>query len=91
MLVIGVTVTYLIDVLPGKGATGVALNNLVRQVLAAVAIFVTVPLINALGTGVLFSIIMGVILVASFIILYLKRTGGSLRERYDIMDYYARL
>lgn len=91
MLVIGVTVTYLIDVLPGKGATGVVLNNLVRQVLAAVAIFVTVPLINALGTGVLFSIIMGVILVASFIILYLKRTGGSLRERYDIMDYYARL
>ncbi|PSK39379.1 hypothetical protein C7M61_001990 [Candidozyma pseudohaemuli] len=91
MLVIGVTVTYLIDVLPGKGATGVALNNLVRQVLAAVAIFVTVPLINALGTGVLFSIIMGVILVASFTILILKRTGGSLRERYDIMDYYARL
>ncbi|KAK8439793.1 hypothetical protein ACI3LY_004673 [Candidozyma auris] len=91
MLTIGVTVTYLIDVLPGKGATGVALNNLVRQILAAAATFVTVPLINALGTGVLFSIIAGVITVSGVSLLYLKHHGGQLRERYDIMDYYKRL
>lgn len=91
MLIIGVTVTYLIDVLPGKGATGVALNNLVRQILAAIATFVTVPLINALGTGVLFSIITGVISVFGISLYFLKRLGAKLRERYDIMDYYERL
>lgn len=91
MLIIGVTVTYLIDVLPGKGATGVALNNLVRQILAAIATFVTVPLINALGTGVLFSILTGIVLVTSVAMLMLKRQGQALRERYDIMDYYERL
>lgn len=91
MLIIGITVTYLIDLLPGKGATGVALNNLVRMILAAVATFITDPLIKALGTGVLFSIIAGVILVFSVFILCLKRYGGDLRARYDIADYYARL
>lgn len=91
MLIIGVTVTYLIDVLPSKGATGVALNNLVRQILAAIATFITVPLINALGTGVLFSILMGVIAVFGVSMLILKRYGGDLRERYDIMKYYERL
>jgi len=91
MLVIGVTLTYIIDVLPGKGATGVALNNLVRQILAAIATFVTEPLVRALTIGVLFSIYLGVIMVASLCMLYLKRNGGSLRHKYDITDYYAKL
>lgn len=91
MLIIGITVTYLIDVLPGKGATVVALNNLIRMILAAVATFITEPLITALGTGVLFSIITGVITVFSVFLLCVKRYGPSLREKYDISDYYARL
>lgn len=91
MLVIGATVTYLIDVMPGKGATGVALNNLFRMLLAATATFVTEPLILALGTGVLFSIYAGVVSVASMILLYLKIRGAQMRERHDIFEYYARL
>lgn len=91
MLTIGVTLTYIIDVLPGKGATGVALNNLVRQILAATATFITEPLTQALTVGVLFSIYAGVITVAAVSMLYLKRKGGALREKYDITDYYAKL
>lgn len=91
MLVIGVTLTYIIDVLPGKGATGVALNNLVRQILAAIATFVTAPLIRALTVGVLFSIYAGILMVCSLCLWYLKRRGGTLRERFDIVEYYARL
>lgn len=91
MLVIGVTVTYLIDVLPGKGATGVAMNNLVRQILAATATFITEPLIRALGPGVLFSIIAGIITFSSLSLWYLKRNGYGLREKYNITDYYAKL
>lgn len=91
MLTIGVTLTYIIDVLPGKGATGVALNNLVRQILAATATFITEPLVRALTVGVLFSIYAGVITVAALSMFYLKRKGGILREKYDITDYYAKL
>lgn len=91
MLIIGVTLTYIIDVLPGKGATGVALNNLVRQLLAAVATFVTEPLTKALTTGVLFSIYAALITISAFALLYLKRKGGTLRQQYDIVNYYAKL
>lgn len=91
MLVIGITLTYLIDILPGKGATGVALNNLVRQIFAAVATFITEPLISAVGVGVLFTIYGGVATVSVLGMLYLKRNGGALREKYDITDYYAKL
>lgn len=91
MLVIGITLTYIIDVLPGKGATGVALNNLVRQIFAATATFVTKPLLNALGPGVLLSIYVGVLTLALLCMWYLKRNGADLRARHDLTDYYARL
>lgn len=91
MLLVGVTFTYVVDVLPGKGATGVALNNLVRQVLAAIATFVTVPLTKALGTGVLFSIIAGVISLCGLMLLYLKLHGQELRKSCDIAAFYRRL
>lgn len=88
MLLVGVTFTYVVDVLPGKGATGVALNNLIRQLLGAVAIFVTVPLIDALGLGVLFSIIAGVISACNLMLLYLKVYGHKLRQKYNLSDFY---
>lgn len=91
MLVIGATVTYLVDTLPGKGATGVAINNLIRQVLAAVGTFVVEPLLRALGPGVLFSILMGILTVSSVLLLYLKLKGDSLRAKYDIRKYYDKL
>lgn len=73
MLVIGATVTYLVDTLPGKGATGVALNNLIRQILAAIATFIVEPLLRAIGPGILFSILAGILIVATLILVYLKR------------------
>lgn len=91
MLVIGITLTYIVDVLPGKGATGVAINNLVRQIFAAAATFCTEPLINALGVGLLLSIYMAVLVVCAGLMWYLKRNGALMRERYDITDYFALL
>lgn len=91
MLTIGIVVTYLVDILPGRGATGIALNNLCRQLLAATAVFVTEPLIQALGVGVLFSIYTGLFLVTALLMLHLKRHGALYREKYDITDFYARL
>lgn len=91
MLIIGCTVTYLVDLLPGKGATGVALNNLVRQILAAIATFIVDPLLSAIGPGILFSILMGIMLVASSALYYLKKKGAFFREHYDLSAYYDRL
>lgn len=91
MLIIGVTLTYLIDILPGKGATGVAINNLTRMILAAIATFVTDPLIDALGIGKLMSIYMAVLIASSSCVYILKRKGALLREKYNIYEYYEKL
>ncbi|CDK28500.1 unnamed protein product [Kuraishia capsulata CBS 1993] len=88
MMVIGATVTYLVDSLPGRGATGVALNNFVRMILATVATFVTEPLIDALGIGVLFSILAGIIAVIPLLLVILKWKGDYYRETYDLEKLY---
>ncbi|CUM47363.1 unnamed protein product [Debaryomyces tyrocola] len=91
MLVIGATVTYLVDTLPGKGATGVALNNLIRQTIAAIATFVVEPLLRAIGPGILFSILMGIMTVAAFTLVVLKRNGAYYREHSDLSKLYEML
>lgn len=91
MLLIGATVTYLVDTLPGKGATGIALNNLIRQILAAIASFVVQPLLKALGPGILFSILMGITTLASVVLIYVKRNGNYFRENYDLSKLYDKL
>lgn len=91
MLVIGATTTYLVDSLPGKGATGIALNNLCRQIVAAIATFIVEPLLRAIGPGILFSIIAGLLLFGSSTILILKRKGLYFREHYDLAALYEKL
>ncbi|KAK6460739.1 A Q resistance multidrug resistance transporter [Scheffersomyces coipomensis] len=91
MLVIGATVTYLVDTLPGKGATGVALNNLIRQILAATATFVVEPLLRAIGPGILFTILMGIMSIASISLIILKRKGPYFREHYQLGKLYDKL
>lgn len=88
MLVIGTTVTYIVDSLPGRGATGVALNNLIRQILATIACFVVEPLIKALGVGVLYSIIAGVLFVFGILFAVVKRYGSYWRDHYDLARLY---
>ncbi|ODV81836.1 A Q resistance multidrug resistance transporter [Suhomyces tanzawaensis NRRL Y-17324] len=91
MLLIGATVTYLVDSLPGKGATGVALNNFLRQILAAVATFIVEPLLASIGPGILFSIIAGLILVAGLALIVVKRYGTYFREHNDLGALYDKL
>ncbi|ODQ83088.1 hypothetical protein BABINDRAFT_159548 [Babjeviella inositovora NRRL Y-12698] len=88
MIIIGVTVTYIVDQLPGKGATGVAVNNFVRMIMAAICTFITEPLIVALGTGVLFSILSGIIIVLAMNVFILKKRGEAWREKYDLQKLY---
>lgn len=91
MLVIGATVTFLVDTLPGKGATGVALNNLVRMTLAAVATFVVDLALEGVGPGVLFLILLGIVLLSTVPILVAKRGGPYFRRHYDLERLYDML
>lgn len=88
MIVIGVTVTYLADCLPGKGATGIALNNFIRMIMAAGVSFATEPLIKAIGVGVLFSICAGVTAALSVLLVIIIKRGDYWRETYDLEKLY---
>lgn len=91
MLMMGCTSTYLVDSLPGRGATGIALNNLIRQCLAAVAIFVVEPALVGIGPGILYSILTGV-LTASFGFLWIiKKRGNYYREHSQLGKLYEYL
>jgi MFS family permease len=51
MLVFSCVTTMLTEFTPKRSSSGVALNNFVRQILATIAAVVVQPLINAMGTG----------------------------------------
>ena len=91
MMTIGATVAYLVDSLPGKGATGVALNNLVRQLLAGAAVFVNDPMIINMGIGWAFTMLAFIIIGASSVLLILKKYGDYWRENYDLERLYKKL
>lgn len=91
MMTIGATVAYLVDSLPGKGATGVALNNLVRQLLAGAAVFVNDPMIINMGIGWAFTMLAFIIIGASSVLIILKRYGDYWRENYDLESLYKKL
>ncbi|GME81130.1 unnamed protein product [Ambrosiozyma monospora] len=88
MIVIGVTITYLADSLPGRGATGIALSNFVRQIMASGCSFAAVPLIKAMGVGPLLSMCAGICIVLALLIYVLKMKGDHWRETYDLEHLY---
>ncbi|GAV55029.1 hypothetical protein ZYGR_0AS03520 [Zygosaccharomyces rouxii] len=88
MMTIGATVSYLVDLLLGRGATGVASNNLIRQLPAAVAVFVTEPLIKVMGTRWLFTMLAFTIVAAASMLVVLRKYGDYWRENYDLQKLY---
>ncbi|BAP72348.1 uncharacterized transporter YBR043C [Kluyveromyces marxianus] len=91
MMTIGATVSYLVDSLPGRGATGVALNNLIRMILAAVSVFITTPMLKGMGVGWTFTMLALIVVASSSVLVLLKRNGDYFREHYDLQDFYAKL
>lgn len=68
MITFATTTTYLVDAVPGRSSSAVAINNLLRNALACVGGIIAKPLIEALGNGVLFSILSGICLASSLCI-----------------------
>ncbi|ODV89291.1 hypothetical protein CANCADRAFT_29229 [Tortispora caseinolytica NRRL Y-17796] len=82
------TLTYLVDALPGHGATGVAVNNFVRCIFAAIACFVAAPIYDAIGPGWLMTIcaILGCGLIV--LALVIQKYGAQWREKFDASKYF---
>ncbi|ODV63444.1 MFS transporter [Ascoidea rubescens DSM 1968] len=91
MLTIGCILTYIVDSLPGKGATGIALNNSLRMILATAGTFFTEPLIRKMGVGPLYTLLSGLIVLSSVCVIVLKKRGRHWRETYDLEQLYDKL
>ncbi|EOA85518.1 uncharacterized protein SETTUDRAFT_155053 [Exserohilum turcica Et28A] len=84
MLVFGAVTTMLTEFTPKRASAGVALNNCVRQVLATIATVVVQPLINAIGTGWMCTMIALFCWVTGNAAIYmLKRNGPQWREKME--------
>ncbi|CCG81587.1 putative MFS multidrug resistance transporter [Taphrina deformans PYCC 5710] len=81
MFIYSAVTTYLIDVLPGRSSSAMALNNFVRNVLACAGSVLAVPAIDALGEGVLFSIIGGLFILSTLLVLAIVLKGDEWREK----------
>src|SRR5271155_5784870 len=57
IIVFSTVMTYLVDAVPGRSSSAVALNNLIRTTLGCIGVLVGNPLIDALGNELLFTIL----------------------------------
>lgn len=84
MLVFGATTTMLTEFMPRRSSSGVALNNLVRNIFSCIGLVIGQPLISAVGHGWLMTII-GLLacLSGNACIWMLKRNSVKWREEMD--------
>ncbi|KAI4152057.1 MAG: hypothetical protein LQ340_003137 [Diploschistes diacapsis] len=78
--------TMLIDLYPNKPSTATAANNLMRCWMGAAGTAVVIPIIDALGKGWAFTLIAGLILVASFMPWVLLKWGPMWREQRRLRE-----
>ncbi|KAL6950083.1 hypothetical protein ACO0QE_000753 [Hanseniaspora vineae] len=81
MMTIGATVSYLVD---SVGSVGVAVNNLIRMILAAIACFTTDPMLKGMGVGWAFTMLAFIVLGSSSVLLILKWKSNYWRETIDL-------
>lgn len=65
LIVFATVTTYLTDAVPGRSSSAVAMHNLIRNIVACIGTIIGKPLIEALGNGILFSILAGICLASS--------------------------
>jgi len=93
MIVFATVTTYLVDAVPGRSSSAVAMNNLIRNTVAAIGTVIGKPLIEALGNGMLFSILAGICLASSaciWAIMKVRCSWNLLTEVGKQMETFAR-
>ncbi|CAG8696055.1 13518_t:CDS:2 [Dentiscutata erythropus] len=83
LIVFNGTSTYLIDAFPGRSASAIAVNNCFRSIAASITSLVSIPLQNALSTGLLYTLLTVFIILSTscMVIVYFK--GKKWRERFQ--------
>lgn len=83
MLIFAMATTMLTEFMPRRSSSGVALNNLCRNILSCAGGIVGAPLIGAIGNGWLFTILGLWTLSSASVIWAMKRFGPQWREKLD--------
>lgn len=88
MVVLSTSATYLIDALPGRGSSGIALNNFIRFILAAVATFIAQPMKVGMGFGWMYTFLGLLALCACVAIFAIRKWGDKWRKEADFEKMY---
>jgi MFS family permease len=83
MLIFAMVTTMLTEFMPKRASSGVALNNLIRNIFSCVGGIVGAPLIHTIGNGWLFTILGLWAFSSACVIWAMKRFGPQWRERMD--------
>ena len=79
------TSAYLVDAVPGEGASITAAANLVRMVVACVLTLVVNPLVTAIGPGYTMVILAVLTLLSMALVAIVKFYGPRIRKHYGLM------
>ena len=83
MLIFAMVTTMLTEFMPQRSSSGVALNNLIRNIFSCVGAIVGAPLIQAIGDGWLFTIL-GLWAFSSCVVIWaIKKFGPQWRIRME--------
>lgn len=88
MVVMGTAATYLVDALPGRGSSGIAINNFVRFSLAAISTFINAPMAKGMGYGWMYTFLAILAGVSSVLIFAIKIWGTKWRSEANFEKMY---
>lgn len=83
MLIFAMVTTMLTEFMPQRSSSGVALNNLIRNIFSCGGGIVGAPLIQAIGNGWLFTILGLWALCSCAVIWAMKRFGPRWRKKME--------
>ncbi len=79
--IIGIISTFLIDVYPTKGASATAALNMARCLMGAGGSAAVLPIVNAIGVGWTFTVLVGLMLVSIGLLIIQMKMGLKWRQR----------
>lgn len=81
--IISTTSTFMVDCFPKQGASATAAVNLVRCLLAAGGTAAILPIVNAIGVGWTFTLLVGIMLASLGLVWIQMRYGSKRRQRRE--------
>lgn len=89
IIILSSCLTYMVDALPGRGSSGVAINSLVRMTLAAVGTFIVQPMQQSPLKFSWFFMLWGLLgLVLIVLVLSIRKWGNKWRIEADFTKLY---